>query len=238
MPVQQAGTVRQRRRPYKLGGLRADPHLRTAWRRGNTIWERALQPDWEGVRSWRFCRAQIVRVWTPTFAGAYIFCRPRRFQRPPCYCWILWDANILDVARIFYVCADILDRCECHGRKHFMGANISWAQTFHGRKHFMGANISWARIFHGREYFMGANILRCAHTFWLEANILCVNYYFRQAPLFDDFAVSSAQFLQWVLSVFAISFALIFAANICVYFQYLFYACCVRQYFWHKCFEI
>ncbi len=160
VPVQQAGTVRQRRRPYKLGGLRADPHLRTAWRRGNTIWERALQPDWEGVRSWRFCRAQIVRVWTPTFAGAYIFCRLWRFQRPPCYCRILWDANILDVAQIFYVCADILDRRECHGRKHFMGANISWVQTFHGRKHFMGANI-----------------LRCAHTFWLEANILCVNYY-------------------------------------------------------------
>ncbi len=45
---------------------------------------------------------------------------------------------------------------------------------------------------------------------------MCVNYYFRQAPLFNDFAVSSAQ------SVFAISFALIFAANICIYFQYLF----------------
>ncbi len=107
VPVQQAGTVRQRRRPYKLGGLRADSHLRTAWRRGNTIWERALQPDLEGVRSWRFCRAQIVRVWTPTFVGAYIFYRPRRFQRPPCYCRILWDANILDVAQMFHVCADI-----------------------------------------------------------------------------------------------------------------------------------
>jgi hypothetical protein len=59
-----------------------------------------------------------------------------------------------------------------------MGANISWAQIFHGREYFMGANISWARIF------------------LLEANILCVNYYFRQAPLFDDFAVSSAQFFQ------------------------------------------
>ncbi len=50
-----AGTVWQWRRPYKLGGLRADPHLRTAWRRGNITWTRALQPDWEGVRSWRFC---------------------------------------------------------------------------------------------------------------------------------------------------------------------------------------
>ncbi len=50
-------------------------------------------------------------------------------------------------------------------RRYFMyaqifwiGANISWAQTFHGRKHFMGANISWARIFNGRKYFMGAYI--------------------------------------------------------------------------------
>ncbi len=100
-----------------------------------------------------------------------------------------------------------------HGRKHFMDANISWARIFHGHEYFMGVIISWARIFHGREYF---------EKFWLEASILCVNYYFRQAPLFNDFAVSSAQFLQWVLSVFAISFALIFAANICVYFQYLF----------------
>ncbi len=37
VPVQQADTVRQRRRPYKLAGLRADSHLRTAWRKGNTI---------------------------------------------------------------------------------------------------------------------------------------------------------------------------------------------------------
>ena len=152
VPVQQAGTVRQRRRPYKLSGSVSRFHLRTAWRRGNTFWERALQPDWEGDRSWRFCRAQIVRVWTPTFAAANIFYRPRRFQRVPCYCRILWDANILYMAQTFYVCADISWAQIFHGRKHFMGANISWAQTFHeqtfhGRKHFMGANISWARIF-------------------------------------------------------------------------------------------
>ncbi len=104
-----AGTVRQRCRPYKLGGLRADPHLRTAWRRDNITWTRALQPDWEGVRSWRFCRARIVRVWAPIFLGAYIFHKARRFQRPPCSYCILWGANILDVAHIFYICADILD---------------------------------------------------------------------------------------------------------------------------------
>ncbi len=128
VPVQQAGTVWQRHRPYKLSGSESRSHLRTAWRRGNTIRERALQPDWEGVRSWRFCRAQIVRVWTPTFAAANIFYRPRRFQQPSCYCHILWDANILDEAQIFCICADILDR-----RKHFNGR-----EYFNGRKHFNG----------------------------------------------------------------------------------------------------
>ena len=45
---------------------------------------------------------------------------------------------------------------------------------------------------------------------------MCVNYYCRQAPIFNDF-------LQSVLPVlFCNKFCLIFAANICVYFQYLF----------------
>ncbi len=122
---------------------------------------RALQPDWEGDRSWRFCRAQIVRAWTPTFAAANIFYRPQRFQRAPCYCRILWDANILYMAQTFYVCADISWAQIFHERKHFVGANISWAQTFHGRKHFMGANISWAQTFHGREYFNVSKYFVC-----------------------------------------------------------------------------
>ena len=46
---------------------------------------------------------------------------------------------------------------------------------------------------------------------------MCVNYYFRQAPIFNDFC---SKFCP--VFIFAISFALIFAANICVYFQYLF----------------
>ncbi len=75
-----AGTVRQRSRPYKVGGLRADPHLRTAWRRDNITWTRALQPDWEGVRSWRFCRAQIVRVWAPIFWAHTSFIRREDFN--------------------------------------------------------------------------------------------------------------------------------------------------------------
>jgi hypothetical protein len=57
---------------------------------------------------------------------------------------------------------------------------MPWTHTFHGRKHFMGANISWAQTFHGREYFMGANIL-------VGSEYFCVNYYFRQTPKFNDF---------------------------------------------------
>jgi hypothetical protein len=204
VPVQQAGTVRQRRRPYKLSGSESRSHLRTAWRRGNTIWERALQPDWEGVRSWRFCRAQIVRVWTPIFSGAYIFYRPRRFQRPPCYCRILCDANILDEAQIFYICADILDRHKCHGRKYFMGANIS-----------IGANISWVQIFHGSNISMG-EIFWGVHTLLIGSEYFVCKLLFGQVPIFNDFC---SQFCQFY---FAMSFCLIFAANICVYFQYLF----------------
>ena len=47
-----------------------------------------------------------------------------------------------------------------------------------------------------------------APIFWKSANILCMCWYFRQAPIFYDFA-----------SLFCLIFV---AANICVYFQYLF----------------
>ena len=62
------------------------------------------------------------------------------------------------MAHIFYICADILDRRECHGREYFMGANISWAQIFHGREYFMGANnLGYAQIFQDvRIYLIGS----------------------------------------------------------------------------------
>ncbi len=181
VPVQQAGTVRQRRRPYNWAGLWADSTWGLHGREATPSERRALQPDWQGDRSWRFCRAQIVRAWTPTFAAANIFYRPRRFQRAPCYCRILWDANILYMAQTFYVCAD-----------------ISWAQTFHGRKHFMGANISWAQTFQWKRIFCVWIIIVGGRQYLMI------------------FAVSLASF------IFAISFAWFFAANIWVYFQYLF----------------
>ncbi len=79
---------------------------------------------------------------------------------------------------------------------------MSWARTFHGREYFMGAHILEARIFWGmrryfkmcayiligsqyfdmRRYFEGVRI-----HFGLKVSVLCVNYYFRQAPIFNDF---------------------------------------------------
>ncbi len=56
--------------------------------------------------------------------GAYISHEARRFQRPPCYYRILWGANILDLAHIFYICADILDR-----RKYFRCKQIFWTEA-------------------------------------------------------------------------------------------------------------
>ncbi len=145
-------------------------HLRTAWRRDNITWTRALQPDWEGVRSWRFCRAQIVRVWAPIFWAHTLFIRREdstaalllsyimRREHFSCGAYILDISECFDVSeyftwkQIFWVCADI-SRC----------AHIFWLE----------ANI-----------LICVDILRCAHTFWLEANILCVDQYFRQAPIF------------------------------------------------------
>ncbi len=143
-----AGTVRQRRRPYKLGGLRADPHLRTAWRRGNITWTRALQPDWEGVRSWRFCRAQIVRVWALIFWAHTSFIGRE-------------DFNGRLVTIVYYEARTFLMR-----RIYFIYAQIFW----------IGADVLWARIFHGREYFIGANI-SWARTFWMYADIFHVSKY-------------------------------------------------------------
>jgi hypothetical protein len=59
-----------------------------------------------------------------------------------------------------------------------------------------------------------------AYTF---AYILSKRQYFRQVPIFNDFC-----------NKFLLDFV---AANICVYFQYLFLQFCVRQYFWRNYFE-
>jgi hypothetical protein len=72
--------------------------------------------------------------------------------------------------------------------------------------------------------------------FWISAYILEIRLYFEQAPMFYACAniLGKSQyfdnFLQWVLLDFV-------AANICVYFQYLFMHFYVRQYFWRNCSE-
>jgi hypothetical protein len=70
----------------------------------------------------------------------------------------------------------------------------------------------------------------------LEANILCVSEYFRQAPIFNDFAVSSAQF-YFRNKVFCNKFLLDFCCKYLCIFSVSIFACCMRQYFWRKCFE-
>jgi hypothetical protein len=66
--------------------------------------------------------------------------------------------------------------------------------------------------------------------FWTSAYILSKRQYFMHVRIFS----ASAN----ILMIFAMSFCLIFvAANICVYFQYLFMHFYVRQYFWCNCFE-
>jgi hypothetical protein len=205
----------------------------------------------EKETEWRFCRAQIVRVWTPTFSAptfpaANIFCRPPTFQQLPCYCLILWDANHWQDAdilcrrryfhglRIFYVGADIFMDLE-----YFLGANISWAPTFHGRRHFMGADISWAQTFHGRghfdvsRHFMGADI-SWARTFWCKL-IFCVLKAGANILTFYDFC---SQFCKFY---FAISFAW-FLLLIYVYFSIYLCMLCVpiflAQMFWKSRFKI
>ncbi len=85
--------------------------------------------------------------------GAYIFHEAQRFQRPPCSCRILWGANILDEAHIFYICADILDR-----REYFRCKQIFWmeADILDMRRHFKMC----AYILIGSKYFV------CAQIFW------------------------------------------------------------------------
>ncbi len=182
----------------------------------------------EKETEWRFCRAQIVRVWTPTFPAANIFCRPPTFQQLPYFCLILWAANMFDGAPTFYVGADIFMNLEYfmsadiswtpifHGRRHFMGADILWAPTFHGRRHFMDADILWAPTFQGRRHFWCKLIF---YVLWAGPNILI--YY---------------DFLQSVLKVLFCNKFAWFLLLIFVYISVSIYACCVRQYFWRKCF--
>jgi hypothetical protein len=60
--------------------------------------------------------------------------------------------------------------------------------------------------------------------------------YFEKAPIFYVFAniLGKRQYFDNFCLIILLDFA---AANICVYFQYLFMHLCMRQYFWRNCFE-
>ena len=132
VPVPPAVPVRQTRRPYKLSGFVNRSHLRTRRWRSNTFRTSRTRRTRTsaGLRrraEWRARRAQIVRVWTPTWiVCAYIFS-----------CFIVglriiyvgafaFELRIFIERQHFAIDADILRR------RHFaMDADIlPWAPTF------------------------------------------------------------------------------------------------------------
>ncbi len=148
-------------------------HLRTACMRGNMSWTRALQPDLEEVRSWRFCRAQLVRVWAPIFwwthtFGAYILLGAEISTSALFLSYIMWRSNFTIPHR--------LDGNLC--RIYFENPHLT--PTFYAniwRQHLPQTFAAYIC----RLYFESPPI------FWASANILCMCKYFRQVPIFDDF---------------------------------------------------
>jgi hypothetical protein len=71
--------------------------------------------------------------------------------------------------------------------------------------------------------------------FWKSAYILRKRLHFEQAPIFCACAdiLGKRQYSNDFCNEFLLDFV---AANICVYFQYLFLHFYVRQYFWRNCF--
>ncbi len=173
----------------------------TTWTRGNITWTRALQPDLEEVRSWRFCRAQIVsrrRVWAPLFWWTHSF-----------GAYILIGAEI-SMSALFL-------------------SYIMWRSNF-AIPHSFAAYI--CRIYFGNPPTFAAYIseIRLHLPLTFAAYILEICLYFESPPTFW----ASANILMIFCNEFLLSFV---AANICVYFQYLFMHFCVHQYFWRNCFE-
>jgi hypothetical protein len=75
-----------------------------------------------------------------------------------------------------------------------------------------------------------------APIFWKSAYILEKRLHFEKAPIFCVHAniLGKRQYFDNFCLMILLDFV---AANICVYFQYLFMHFCVRQYFWRNCFE-
>jgi hypothetical protein len=72
--------------------------------------------------------------------------------------------------------------------------------------------------------------------FWKSAYILEIRLQFEQAPMFYACAniLGKRQYFNDFCNEFLLDFV---AANICIYFQYLFMHFYVRQFFWRNCFE-
>jgi hypothetical protein len=138
-------------------------------RRGNITWTRALQPDLEEVRSWRFCRAQIVRVWAPIFWWTHIFLIGAEISTSALFLsYIMWRSNFTIPHSLG---AYILDMCIYFGHAH-----IFWtcAYILNLRIYFEKTHTFWE----------SAYILSKGLHIWTDAKILCVSGYFRQVPIF------------------------------------------------------
>ena len=149
--------------------------------RGNITWTRALQPDLEEVRSWRFCRAQIVgrrEAWAPIFwwthrCGAYILIGAEISTSALFLSYIMWRSK-------FTI-------------PHRLDANI--CRVYFGNPPTFDVNIWRQHLTPTFAAYICRLYFESPPIFWASANILCMCKYFRQVPIFDDF-------LQWVLLSF------------------------------------
>ncbi len=160
---------------------------------------RALQPDLEEVRIWRFCRAQIVsrrRVWAPIFWWTQSF-----------GAYILIGAEISTSALFlsYIICGAVNSQVP-----HSLAANI--CRIYFGNPLTVAANICCQHLPHT----FAAYILKVRLHFWASANVLCMCKYIRQVPIFWWFsAISFAWFCCCkYLCIFSVFIYAFLCANI------------------------
>ncbi len=120
------------------------------------------------------------------------------------------------------------------------------AQTVRGPPTFSrSADISpSAEILTPAKIPLSAYISVRRQHFYKSANILCIRQYFHETPIFWNPPIFSWDANILEIRLYSVSannlwICLIFvAANICVYFQYLFMHLSMRQYFWRNCFNL
>ncbi len=140
-PVQKAGAVRERVRPWKQGSWRQCPSWRLHAKRATPSWRRRRSSAGPG-------RSQQLLT-LPSQTGRGFFCVCANFLSAPAFCRrqdfvdaeilsmpVFVDANILSTPIFFwlqYLCLGV----------YFVSANILSSRIFCRRQHFYAANIFW-----------------------------------------------------------------------------------------------